>query len=236
MSKNTWLYVDIPLMAYDEARELQLEIVDAKRHATIDRNVILFLEHPSVFTLGRRGERSHLKVTEAFLESKGVPVVHVERGGDITYHGHGQLVVYPIITLRKESLGVKEFVTGLEEAMIRSAGDFGIRSERDPRNRGTWVGNNKLGSIGIAIRHGISFHGFAFNVSLAMEPFTWINPCGLQEIGMTSLEKELSRKVPMGEVREIVRSHMEDIFKVELESIDLRELRGQIKKGSVNSN
>jgi lipoate-protein ligase B len=225
MGNNKWLYVDIPLMAYEEARKLQLEIVDAKKHATMAGNVVLFLEHPSVFTLGRRGERSHLKVTEAFLESKGVPIVHVERGGDITYHGQGQLVVYPIITLGKEGLGVKEFVTGLEEVMIRSAGDFGIKSERDPRNRGAWVGDNKLGSIGIAIRHGISFHGFAFNVSLAMEPFTWINPCGLQEIGMTSLEKELALKVPMGEVRGIVRSHMEDIFRVELESIDLGKLR-----------
>jgi len=225
MDKNKWLYVDIPLMAYEEARELQLEIVDAKKHATMDRNVVLFLEHPSVFTLGRRGKRNHLKVTEAFLESKGVPIVHVERGGDITYHGQGQLVVYPIITLEKEGLGVKEFVTGLEEVMIRSAGDFGIKSERDPRNRGVWVGDNKLGSIGIAIRHGISFNGFAFNVSLAMEPFTWINPCGLQEIGMTSLEKERVLKVPMGEVRGIVRSHMEDIFRVELESINLGELR-----------
>ncbi len=225
MDKKKWLYVDIPLMAYEEARELQLEIVHAKKHATIGRNVVLFLEHPSVFTLGRRGERNHLKVTEAFLESKGVPIVHVERGGDITYHGHGQLVVYPIIVLGKEGLGVKEYVTGLEEVMIRAAGDFGIKSERDPRNRGAWVGNNKLGSIGIAIRHGISFHGFAFNVNLAMEPFTWIHPCGLQEIGMTSFERELSRKVPMGEVRDVVRSHMEDIFRVELELINLGELR-----------
>ena len=230
MSNKKWLYVDIPLMAYEEARELQLEIVQARKHTTFDRNVVLFLEHPSVFTLGRRGERGHLKVTEAFLKSKGVPIVHVERGGDITYHGHGQLVVYPIIYLGKEGLGVKEYVTGLEEVMIRSAGDFGIKSERDPRNRGVWIGNNKLGSIGIAIRHGISFHGFAFNVNLAMEPFTWINPCGLQEIGMTSLERELSGKMPMEEVRDAVRSHMENIFEVELELVNLEKLRMLLKE------
>jgi lipoate-protein ligase B len=230
MMGKKWLYVDIPLMAYEEARGLQLEIVQARKHTTFARNVVLFLEHPSVFTLGRRGERSHLKVTEAFLKSKGVPIVHVERGGDITYHGPGQLVVYPIIYLGKEGLGVKEYVTGLEEVMIRSAGDFGIKSERDSRNRGVWVGNNKLGSIGIAIRHGISFHGFAFNINLAMEPFTWIDPCGLQEIGMTSLQRELSQEVPTGEVREVVRSHMKDIFAVDLELINLVKLRTLLKE------
>ena len=230
MDKHKWLYVDIPLMDYEEARELQLEIVEARRHAAIDRNVVLFLEHPSVFTLGRRGERNHLNVTEAFLKSKGLPIIHVERGGDITYHGQGQLVVYPIILLGKDGLGVKEYVTGLEEVMLKSAGDFGVKSGRDPRNRGVWVGNNKLGSIGIAIRHGISFHGFAFNVNLVLEPFTWIHPCGLQEIGMTSLEKELRHMVPMGEVREVARANMEDIFGVELKLIKLGELGTLINK------
>ena len=228
MDKNKWLYVDIPLMEYKEAREFQLEILQARRHAAIEKNVVLFLEHPSVFTLGRRGERKHLNVTEAFLKSKGVPIIHVERGGDITYHGQGQLVVYPIILLGKDGLGVKEYVTGLEEVMIRSAGDFGVKSGRDPRNRGVWVGNNKLGSIGIAIRHGISFHGFAFNVNLVLEPFTWIHPCGLQAIGVTSLENELGRKVPMVEVREVARTHMEEIFRVELNLIKLKELRAHL--------
>jgi len=219
MGKNTWLYVEIPLMDYEEARALQLEIVQARKNATIDRNVVLSLEHPSVFTLGRRGERSHLKVSESFLKAKGIPVVQVERGGDITYHGPGQLVVYPILSLKKEGFGVNEYVTGLEEVMIRSAEDYGVKSERDPRNRGVWVGNNKLGSIGIAIRHGISFHGLAFNVNLSMEPFTWIHPCGLQEIGMTSLEKELSRKVPMEKVRNTLGTHMESVFRATLEMV-----------------
>lgn len=222
--KNTWYYVEIPLMDYEEARALQLEIVQARKNATIDRNVVLSLEHPSVFTLGRRGEKSHLKVTESFLKAKGIPVVHVERGGDITYHGPGQLVVYPILSLKENGLGVNEYVTALEEVMIRSAGDFGIKSKRDPRNRGVWVGNNKLGSIGIAIRHGISFHGLAFNVNLSMEPFTWIHPCGLQEIGMTSLEKELSMKVSMEKVRDGLGTHMESVFRTKSEMIRPEEL------------
>jgi lipoate-protein ligase B len=230
MGNNKWFYVDIPLMVYEEARALQLEMVSARRQAIIDRNVILSLEHPSVFTLGRRGERNHLRVSEAFLSAKGIPIVHVERGGDITYHGPGQLVVYPIIEMGKAGLRVHDYVTGLEEVMIRSAGDFGVKSGRDPRNRGVWVGNNKLGSIGIAIRHGISFHGFAFNVNMTMEPFTWIHPCGLQEIGMTSIEKELSKKVPMAEVRGTVRSHMEAVFGFEPESISLGNLQALLQK------
>jgi lipoate-protein ligase B len=230
MDDKRWLYVDIPLMIYEEARALQLEMISARRQATIDRNVILSLEHPSVFTLGRRGDRNHLKVTEAFLNAKGVPIVHVERGGDITYHGPGQLVVYPIIDLGKAGLRVHDYVTGLEEVMIRSAGDFGVKSGRDPRNRGVWVGNNKLGSIGIAIRRGISFHGFAFNVNLNMGPFTWILPCGLQEIGMTSLEKELSKKVSMAEVRDTVKSHMEAVFGFEPESISLGNLQARLQR------
>jgi lipoyl(octanoyl) transferase len=230
MGDKRWLYVDIPLMVYEEARSLQLEMISAKRHATLKRNVILSLEHPSVFTLGRRGDRNHLKVTEAFLRAKRVPIVHVERGGDITYHGPGQLVVYPIINLGKAGLRVHDYVTRLEEVMIRSSWDFGVTSGRDPRNRGVWVGNNKLGSIGIAIRHGISFHGFAFNVNLTMEPFTWIHPCGLQEVGMTSLEKELSQKVPMEEVRDTVRAHMKAVFGFESESISLGNLQTLLKK------
>ena len=230
MDDKRWFYVDIPLMFYEEARALQLEMVSARRQAIIDRNVILSLEHPSVFTLGRRGERNHLKVTEAFLNAKRVPIVHVERGGDITYHGPGQLVVYPIIDLGKAHLRVHDYVTALEEVMIRSAGDFGIKSGRDPRNRGVWVGNNKLGSVGIAIRHGISFHGFAFNVNLNLEPFTWIHPCGLQEIGMTSIEKELSQKVPMADVRDSVKSHMEAIFGFEPESASLGNLQTLLQK------
>ena len=230
MVNNKWFYVDIPLMVYEDARSLQLETVSARRHAILDKNVILSMEHPPVFTLGRRGDRNHLKVTEAFLQAKSVPIVHVERGGDITYHGPGQLVVYPIINLGKAGLRVHDYVTRLEEVMIRSAAEYGVKSGRDPRNRGVWVGNNKLGSVGIAIRHGISFHGFAFNVNLSMEPFTWINPCGLKEIGMTSLEKELSQKVPMEGVRDSVRAHMEAVFGFESESIGLGTLQVFLKK------
>jgi len=224
-----WFCVEIPLIEYREAWSLQSEIVLGIKEKTIDRNVVLFLEHPSVFTLGRRGGRDNLNVSEAFLESQGIPIVHVERGGDITYHGPGQLVAYPVLDLRGAGLDVVGHVTKLEDVMIRTARDFGVKAGRNPMNRGVWVGNNKLGSIGIAIRRGITFHGFALNVNLTMEPFTWIQPCGLQGIGMTSIGRELRTDVSMKEARERARSHMEAVFGVALERIGLEELRAKFK-------
>lgn len=160
-----------------------------------------------------------------FLEKAGIPVIQVERGGNITYHGPGQLVMYPIIDLRVARLTVADYVENLEEVMIRVAGDWGIRAERNPINRGVWVRDNKLGSIGIAIRRGICFHGMAFNVNLSLDTFGWINPCGLQDIGMTSMERELSRKVSMHQVREATKRHFEAVFGVELVMKNLSELQ-----------
>ena len=168
-------------------------------------------------------------VSGAFLEESGISVVQVERGGDVTFHGPGQLVVYPIVNLKEARLSVVDYVTALEEIMIRTAGDWGIMAERNSMNRGIWVGNNKLGSVGIAIRRGVSFHGFAFNVNLSLKHFNWINPCGLQGIGMTSMERELSRSVPMDQVHEAVKCHIEAVFGVELVNISLAELQNLLK-------
>jgi lipoate-protein ligase B len=125
---------------------------------------------------------------------------------------------------------VTEFVERLEEVMIRTAAQWGVPARRDPRNRGVWVGNSKLGSIGIAVRRGITFHGFAFNVNVSLEPFTWINPCGLKGIGVTSLELELSRSLPLSDVRAAVKSSVESVFGVELAPADwpaLQHLLGE---------
>ena len=202
--QNQWLLIELPAMEYTRAWELQNNLAGARKDRVIDKDVVLLLEHPRVFTLGRRGGLKNLTVSEDFLEKAGIPVIHVERGGDITFHGPGQIVMYPIIDLRAARLGVIDYVGMLEEVMIRTASDWGIEAVRNHLNRGVWVGNNKLGSIGIAIRKGISFHGMAFNVNLSLEPFGWINPCGLQNIGMTSMEKELSYKVSMDEVLSLI--------------------------------
>jgi len=203
---------------------LQNNLVGARKDGVIDKDIVLLLEHPPVFTLGRRGGLKNLTVSEDFLNKAGIPVVHVERGGDITFHGPGQVIMYPIIDIRAARLGVIDYVGLLEEVMIRTASDWGIEAGRNSLNRGVWVGNNKLGSIGLAIRRGISFHGMAFNVNLSLEPFGWINPCGLQNIGITSMEKELSRKVSIEKVREATKSHVETIFSVELVMTDLTQI------------
>lgn len=212
-------------MEYTRAWDLQSNIVAARKGGVLDKDIVLLLEHPPVFTLGRRGGLKNLTVSEDFLNNAGIPVIHVERGGDITFHGPGQIVMYPIIDIRVARLGVLDFVEHLEEVMIRTASDWGINAERNPVNRGVWVGNNKLGSIGIAIRRGISFHGMAFNVNLSLRPFGWIRPCGLKDIGMTSMEQELSRKVSMAQVREAIKRHVEAVFSVELVMTDLEELK-----------
>lgn len=217
---NIWHCIQLPATEYLTALELQRSLVDARAAQKMNANILLLLEHPRVFTLGRRGGRENLMVSETFLKESGISVVQVERGGDITYHGPGQLVGYPIINLKNARMDVHTYVGRLEDIMILSAGDCGVDAGRNSKNRGIWVGNSKLGSIGISIRHGITFHGFALNVNLSMEPFSWINPCGLTDIGMTSIETELGHSVSMEKARRSVRSHMEDVFKIKVKDFE----------------
>ena len=227
---NKWLCIELPSIEYMEAWKLQTDLVAARKDKIIDTNVILLLEHPPVFTLGRRGGLNNLTVSEDSLEKAGIPVIQVERGGNITFHEPGQLVMYPIFDLKFSGLRVVEYVENLEEVMIRSALDWGIKAERNPINRGIWVGNNKLGSVGIAIRRGICFHGIAFNVNCSLKPSGWINPCGLQGVGMTSMEREVSHKVSMNEVRDSVKRHVQAVFGVELVMTSLLELQEVLQK------
>jgi len=220
-----WLCVDLPVTEYKEAWHLQSNLVAAKYHKTIHKNVVLLLEHPPVFTLGRRGGLNNLSVSENFLKKAVIPVIQVERGGNITFHGPGQLVVYPIINLQGAKLSVIRYVENLEEVMIRTAADWGITAVRNFLNRGVWVDNNKLGSIGIAIRRGICFHGMALNVNPSLEPFQWINPCGLRNTGITSMERELSRNISMKRVRERIKHHLEVVFGVALMMTRLEKLK-----------
>lgn len=222
---KSWLCVEFPVMEYREAWDLQSHLVAARKERVLDRDLVLFTEHPPVFTLGSNGGLNNLTVPEGFLKKAGIPVIRVERGGDITFHGPGQLVVYPIIDLRAARLPVTHYVEKLEEVMIRTAGDWGVEAERNAANRGVWVGNNKLGSVGIAIRHGISFHGLAFNVNISLEPFGWMNPCGLKGVGITSMEQELSDKVSMSRVRGAMRGHIETVFGAKLVMTSLSELQ-----------
>jgi lipoate-protein ligase B len=223
-TKGRWLCAEAPSMDYHEALELQRALVDAKTTARLSRDVLMLLEHPPVFTLGRRGSREHLLVAEAFLESRRIRVVHAERGGDITYHGPGQLVGYPVVDLRKGRWKVADFVGALEEVMIRTVADWGIRAGRDPMNRGVWVGTSKMGSVGIAVRRAVSFHGFALNVNTSLAPFSWIHPCGLQGVHMTSMQRLLGKEISIKDVRCAIALHIQEIFGVEMEQVSLEEI------------
>jgi lipoate-protein ligase B len=229
-SDKRWLCIELLASEYREVWSLQSDLVAARKDRSIDTDVVLLLEHPPVFTIGNNGKLKNLTVSKKSLEKAGIPLIRVERGGDITFHGPGQLVMYPIIDLHTARLSVLNYIEKLEEVMIMAAQDWGIRAQRNTANRGVWVGKNKLGSVGIAIRRGISFHGMALNVNLSLEPFGWINPCGLQEIAMTSMEQELSRGVSMNRVREAIKRHLEVVFGIELVMTSLSELQCLQKK------
>lgn len=219
-------FLDLGLIEYQEAWALQQKLVSARVAKNIGRDMILFLQHPPVFTLGRRGGLENLLVSEAFLKDSGIPVVQVERGGVITYHGPGQIVVYPIINLHARRIGVKEFVAAMEEAMLQTAANWNITAGRNPINSGIWVGSRKMGSIGIALRKGVSFHGLALNVNLDLTPFSWIQPCGLQGVSMTSMKTELDRELPLSEVKDCLKRQLEAVLGISYKTCSLSDLEG----------
>ncbi|MFO7751295.1 MAG: lipoyl(octanoyl) transferase LipB [Desulfobacteraceae bacterium] len=190
MKKTVMEIVDLGLKDYQETFDLQEKIVSEKIGKTMERDTVLVVEHPAVFTLGKNGGRENLVVSEAFLRSKEIPVVQTGRGGNITFHGPGQLVVYPIVDLKQAKVGVADFVYRLEEIMLYTALQFNVKAVRNGQNHGIWVNNSKLGSVGLSIRKNVSFHGIALNVNLDLTPFSWINPCGMSGVAMTSIEQE----------------------------------------------
>jgi lipoate-protein ligase B len=228
-SREAWWCVDLDTIDYNDAWKLQTDIVAARNSKLMDEDILLIQEHPAVFTLGRRGGAENLLVSESFLKKSGIAVTQVERGGNITYHGPGQLVIYPIVDLEAAEISVTEFVNALEEIMLQTVAVWGIDAGRNGVNRGVWVGRRKLGSIGIALRKGVSFHGLALNVNLDLAPFAWIQPCGLQGVQMTSMQQELSAEVSMPDIRKAIKSKFESIFDIQLADRNGSDLRGALK-------
>lgn len=214
-----WRVCEPGCVEYATALELQHRLVAARKSGALDTDLLVLLEHPPVFTLGRRGGRENLIVSADFLSRSGVQVIQTERGGNITYHGPGQLVAYLILDLEAARLGVKDLVYLLEEVMLRTTAGWGVAAARNPVNHGIWVGSRKMGSIGIAIRRGITFHGLALNVDPALEPFGWINPCGLAGIGVTSLKEASGLSPSLTSVRPVFKTHMQAVFGTELVAI-----------------
>ncbi len=201
------------LVSYADGLQLQEALAEDRRRDSID-DVLLLLQHPHVLTLGARGDggRSHILATPARLAELGVTVFETGRGGDVTYHGPGQLVGYPILDLKPDRCDVHRYVRDIEQVIIRTVADYGIQAGRINGLTGVWVGHEKVAAIGIRISRWITSHGFAFNVSTDLDYFRLIVPCGISDRGVTSLEKLLGRKVAIDEVEDRLAGHFCEVF------------------------
>ena len=185
----------------------------ADRRAGRIADTLLLLEHAPVFTLGRSAQPGNVRWSEAELRTAGIARVATTRGGDVTYHGPGQLVGYPILHLGQRGMGVLDYVTAIEETLIRALADVGLPGAgRDARNRGVWVGNDKIGAIGIRVAHQVTEHGFALNINTRLDHYDGIVPCGLTDAGVTSLARHLGRAADMAEVKRAVTRRFAEVF------------------------
>jgi lipoyl(octanoyl) transferase len=251
---NACSIVDLGLIPYAEAWELQKRLVAARKAGAIE-DVLLFCEHPHVITLGRSGNRANLLASENILRQKGVEYFETTRGGDITYHGPGQIVGYPILNLGAIRRDVVWYVRTLEEAMIRTSADLRIAARREPGKTGIWVGPTsrpvipsgseesaflsvapdaaapeKLAAIGVHISRWVTSHGFAYNVSTDLRYFELIVPCGIPDRRATSLEKLLQRNVSLAEIRPLLAKHLGEVFGFAVRTAQPAELFAQLEQ------
>jgi lipoyl(octanoyl) transferase len=221
------LHIDLGLIPYAEALALQKRVVAARKLDAME-DVFMFCEHPHVITQGRNGKREHLLASESVLRQKSVEFFETSRGGDVTYHGPGQIVVYPILNLGAIQRDVVWYVRMLEEAMIRATAEFGIDVGREAGKTGVWVGegksSEKLAAIGIHISRWVTSHGLAYNVATDLRNFDLIVPCGIADRKATSLEKLLGRRVDLQEVKPKLAKHLSEVFGLELRQTTGAEL------------
>jgi lipoate-protein ligase B len=200
------LYKDLGSMDYLAALDLQEKLLEFKQHES-SADLLLFVEHPHVYTIGRGGKESNV------LAAHDVPVYRTSRGGDVTYHGPGQLVVYPLVDLRsKLRKDVHRYLHNLEMSAIRTLSDFGLYGLRRPPYTGIWIGDRKIAAIGIAVRRGITYHGLALNVNTDLSYFNRIIPCGLPWADVTSMAKELGSEQNLAEVGDRFLHHFTELF------------------------
>jgi lipoyl(octanoyl) transferase len=214
---------NLGVVNYADGLRLQLERVTARKAGTIP-DTLLLLEHPHVYTLGRNAKTENLLISAEQLAARGAQVFEIDRGGDVTYHGPGQLVGYPILDLAKHRRDIAWYMRSLEEVLIAVAQDYGIQAGRLAGAPGVWVGNDKLAAMGVHISRWVTSHGFAFNVNTDLRYFDCIVPCGLRDKGVTSLQKLLGRPVEMEEVIERVARQFGRVFEVEM--VEQVESRG----------
>lgn len=214
------IVVKLGLMEYQAALDLQFKILKLSQQKIMS-NVLLLLEHPAVLTVGLNGKDDNVLINEKLLGEMGVTVFKSNRGGDVTYHGPGQVVGYPIINLNDFGKDLKGYVRRLEEVSIcLMKEEYGLSVDRKPGFPGIWVGNNKITAIGCAVKRWVTMHGFALNVNTNLENFKWINPCGFTDKGVTSLEKLLGKSQDMDIVINQIVKHFTAVFNMEAEIID----------------
>ncbi len=232
--KTVWL-VNLDSVPYADALALQHRIVDARKRGALN-DTLLLLEHPPVFTLGRNANDSNILVSREFLQQQGIDVFRVERGGDVTYHGPGQLVGYPILDLHNFRMDVGWFVRSMEEMLIRAIGDFGIRGKRIEKLVGVWIDQPspiqpeaKIVQIGARIEQWITYHGFALNVDPNMAHFDLIIPCGISDKAVTSMARVLNHPVDPRAVRERVAARFGEVFGAEMVAMPREEFEARLK-------
>lgn len=220
-------FTDLGLIRYQEAYDYQVkthtEIMDAKFGKGASRpEEIIFCEHPHVYTLGKSGDENNLLIDYIQLQAKNAEFHHTNRGGDITYHGPGQIVGYPIIDLDARKIGVKKYIWSLEESVIQTLKEYNINAERLEGATGVWLDagqpgkSRKINAIGVRVSRGITMHGFAFNINTDLSYFQHINPCGFVDKGVTSLQKELGKEININEVKSILLNKLANILEIEL--------------------
>lgn len=196
---------------YREAFDLQKRRVEHLQNG-VGEDALLLLEHPHVLTLGRNADGTALLASEDVLAARGVELAETDRGGDVTYHGPGQLVGYPLLRLEASRHDIRRYVHDLEEVLIRTLADFGITGKRHPVHRGVWVGERKIASVGIRISRWVTCHGFALNVNTDLSYFSLITPCGIDGCEMTSIARETGSPADMNRVIEIVTKHFGEVY------------------------
>jgi lipoyl(octanoyl) transferase len=201
-------------IAYAEAHALQERLVEARKTGAVG-DTLLLLEHPNVITLGRAAKREHVLLSGAQLSAGGYDLHETGRGGDVTFHGPGQLVAYPIVDLKPDRQDVRRYVRDLEETMIRVCADYELGARRIDGLNGAWIGDRKVGAVGVRISQWVTMHGFALNVNTDLRSFSAIVPCGIGDRGVTSLGHELGRVLALDQVEEQVVRHFSTLLEAE---------------------
>ncbi len=223
MKKEAWI-LNLDTIPYEEAFALQERLVVLRSQDTICDTLIL-LEHPPVFTITRKATLKNILASQDELQDRGISLCQTNRGGDITYHGPGQLVGYPIMNLKDHGKDLHKYIRNIEEIIIALLADFGIAAHRDKANPGVWIGDEKIAAIGIAVKSSwITMHGFAFNVNPDLDHYSLIVPCGITNKGVTSLRKLLGSPIRMEKVREKLIHHYAQVFNLRTRNISLEEI------------